>query len=520
MGINNSTLALIKYILDKKKVSIKNTSKHFNKNESTIRREIETINLHSKNREIILIDNGMLTTSLNYTEYTEFIKSLSISQYSSTPDERVKIILISALVNDCVNLTSLYNELGLSVTTKKNDTKILKSILEEKNLKLTVIKKKGIKIEGDERVFRLLVIKHLQLIMDVNIDYKLERRKANNPFENYAFNLFIGKISSYNSIINEKLLYFINNIKVNISYLSRMFLVLYLSVSVFRQENKYTLTSITNLPIKVTNHKIFNSDIENQEFSNIVSILDTNPYQQFPFDEKLLNLSNVFVDNLLLDIKVNIIKKDQFIKEVYYFMYKQISSHYLDVYFDDKTVNNVEIALPEIHKVISNNQIIFKDKYNVELNNIQVSTLSLIAKKWLNITASVKRKSLKIILVTNIVYERVQFFEELIKSYYDVILVGVFTLYDIEKIKTIDYDFIILFSNRMLSVIKDEFNNAIKVNFFLSDEDIKILNSYGFKPSKKRILIDEFVKEFKNLKSSTDTEIIEYIKENYNDYFL
>ncbi|MBS5952162.1 MAG: helix-turn-helix domain-containing protein, partial [Clostridium sp.] len=303
MGINNSTLALIKYILDKKKVSIKNASMHFNKNESTIRREIETINLHSRNKEIILIDNGVLTTSLNYTEYTEFIKSLSISQYSSTPDERINTILISALINDCVNLTSLYNKLGLSVTTKKNDTKLLKTILEEKNLKLTVLKKKGIKIEGDERIFRLLVIKQLQLIMDVNIDYKLERRKANNPFENYAFNLFIEKISSYNSIINEKLLYFINNINVNISYLSRKFLVLYLSVSVLRQENAYPLNSITTVPIKVTNHRIFNSNFENQEFSNIVSILDTNPSQPFPFDEKLLKLSNIFVDNLLLDIK-------------------------------------------------------------------------------------------------------------------------------------------------------------------------------------------------------------------------
>ena len=137
-----------------------------------------------------------------------------------------------------------------------------------------------------------------------------------------------------------------------------------------------------------------------------------------------------------------------------------------------------------------------------------------------NIDYKLERKSLKIILVTNIVYERIQFFEELIKSYYDVTLVGVFTLYDIEKIKTIDYDFIILFSNRMLSVIKEQFKNAIKVNFFLSDEDIKILNSYGFNPSKKRILINDFINEIENLKPTGNLEIIEYIKENYTDYFL
>lgn len=520
MVLNSSSLNLIKYILDKKKVSIKDTSLHFNKNESTIRREIETINLHSKDKNIIIIDNGMLETFFNYREYTEFIKSLSIDQYSSTPIERINIILISALLNDYVNLTTLYNNLGLSLSTKKNDTKDLKDLLSRNNLKLTVVKRKGVKIEGNENSFRLLVVKKLQLIMDVNLDNKLERRKANNPYENYSYDLFIEKVSPYSNIINERLLNFLENIKVNISYLSRGFLILYLSVAIFRQENNYLLNSITNIPIKVTNYEIFDNTLENQEFSNVVAMLDTNPSKAFPFDEKLLKLSNNFVDNFLMDIKMSVIKKDQFIKEVYYFMYKQISSHYLDVSFDDKLVNNVEIALPKIHKIISINQKVFEDEYNIKLNNIQLSTLSLIAKKWLNITSSVKRDSLKIILVTNIVYERVQFFEELIKSYYDVKLVGVFTLYDIEKIKTIEYDFIILFSNRMLSVIKEEFKNAIKVNFFLNDEDIKTLNSYGFKPSKRRILLDEFIEEIKKLTPKNEYKIIEYIKENYNDYFL
>ena len=72
----------------------------------------------------------------------------------------------------------------------------------------------------------------------------------------------------------------------------------------------------------------------------------------------------------------------------------------------------------------------------------------------------------------------------------------------------------------MLSVIKEEFKNAIKVNFFLNDEDIKTLNSYGFKSSKRRILLDEFIEEIKNLTPKNESKIIEYIKENYNDYFL
>lgn len=120
-------------------------------------------------------------------------------------------------------------------------------------------------------------------------------------------------------------------------------------------------------------------------------------------------------------------------------------------------------------------------------------------------------------MLTNIVFERVQYFEELLKSYYDVTLVGVFTLYDIEKIKNIEYDFILLFSNRMLFSISNNLKIVIKVNFFLNNDDIKLLNSYGFKQAKKRILTSEFIKDIEN---KSQEELVSYIKSNYNDYFL
>ena len=121
MGISHSSLELIKYIQEKQNINIKNISSFFNKTESSIRREIDIINLYSGNKEIILIKNGLVTTSLNYIEYTDFIQSLSMDEYFSNRDERILIILISALLNDYVNLTDLYNHLGLSITTKKND---------------------------------------------------------------------------------------------------------------------------------------------------------------------------------------------------------------------------------------------------------------------------------------------------------------------------------------------------------------------------------------------------------------
>lgn len=517
MGISHSSLELIKYIQEKQNINIKNISSFFNKTESSIRREIDIINLYSGNKDIILIKNGLVTTSLNYIEYTDFIQSLSMDEYFSNRDERILIILISALLNDYVNLTDLYNHLGLSITTKKNDTRYLKSILNQNNLTLTILKKKGIKITGNETVFRLFVIQKLQAIIDIDLNNNFKNRKANTPFETYAFNIFNEKISTQSLIIKDKLLTYINNKDVNLSYHSRKFLILYLSVVIFRQNEGYILTKSTTIPLNISECQLFDNVHENKEFSNIDAILDTNPSQDFLFDEKLWDISVLFVDTLLLNMNKTIVSKVDFVQEIYRFMYKKICSQWLNIYFDDKLVNNVELNLPDIHKLISNNQKIFTDVYNVNLNNIQISTLALITKKWLDINDSVQRKSLKIILLTNIVYERVQYFEELLKSYYDVTLVGVFTLYDIEKIKNIEYDFILLFSNRMLFSLNNTFKNVIKVNFFLNNDDIKLLNSYGFKPSKKRILTSEFIK---NIDNKSKEELVDYIKSNYNDYFL
>ena len=517
MGISHSSLELIKYVQEKKAISLKNISAHFKKNESTIRREVESINLYSRNKEIILIKNGLVTTSLNYKEYTNFIQSLPISEYSSTRDERIVIILISGLLNDYVNLTNLYSDLGLSVTTKKNDTGYLKSILSNNNLALTVLKKKGIKIVGNESIFRLFVIQKLQTILDIDLNNNFKKRIANTPYENYAFNLFYKEIKPFNVEAKDNLLSFINNEKINISYLSRKFLILYLSITIFRQRNNCILSEATEIPIKASAINLFDNNNENKEFSNILATLDTNPCQVFSFDKTLWNSSVFFVDNLLIDMNKTFITKLDFTKEIYNFMFKKICSQYLNISFDDKLVNNVELNLPNIHRLIYHHQEIFTKVYNIKLNNIEISTLALITKKWLNIDDSVQRKSLKIILLTNVVYERVQFFEELLKSYYDVTLVGVFTLYDIEKINSIDYDFILLFSNRMLFSIGDNFKNVIKVNFFLNDNDIKTLNSYGFKPAKKRILISEFIN---NIQNKSPQELEDYIQRNYTDHFL
>lgn len=166
------------------------------------------------------------------------------------------------------------------------------------------------------------------------------------------------------------MLTYINSKNVNLSYHSRKFLILYLSVVIFRQNKGYVLTESTKIPLNISECPLFDNIYENKEFSNIDAILDTNPSQDFLFDEKLWDTSVLFVDTLLLDMNKSLVSKVDFAQEIYRFMYKKICSQWLNIYFDDKLVNNVELTLPDIHKLISNNQKIFTDVYNVNLNNI------------------------------------------------------------------------------------------------------------------------------------------------------
>ncbi|MFV0577127.1 MAG: helix-turn-helix domain-containing protein [Fusobacterium ulcerans] len=92
-------------------------------------------------------------------------------------------MIVYSFFSEILNMTSLYDNLGISLTTKKKDSKELNNILESNELKSEIVAKKGIKVIGNERNYHILIASILSDVFDLDFDDSLINRKANNPLE-------------------------------------------------------------------------------------------------------------------------------------------------------------------------------------------------------------------------------------------------------------------------------------------------------------------------------------------------
>lgn len=134
MALTSYNLNLLKYLQENNSAHISKVSKHFNKNAATIRKNIYHLNKYLPKNQYLTIKNGYIIHDLSYNNVNDFIKELNMNNYSLNKYERIYYVIIKTFFSGSINLTKVYENLGLSLTTKKKDTKFLKEYLGEKEL--------------------------------------------------------------------------------------------------------------------------------------------------------------------------------------------------------------------------------------------------------------------------------------------------------------------------------------------------------------------------------------------------
>lgn len=97
-----------------------------------------------------------------------FIRNLDQKDYLSSSDERIRVMITAIFFQNYVNSSKLYEQWGLSLTTKKQDTALLRQFLTRYGLELVTKKKKGLSIQGDELQLRFLVIDILHPLLNLH----------------------------------------------------------------------------------------------------------------------------------------------------------------------------------------------------------------------------------------------------------------------------------------------------------------------------------------------------------------
>ena len=80
-----------------------------------------------------------------------------------------------------------------------------------------------------------------------------------------------------------------------------------------------------------------------------------------------------------------------------------------------------------------------------------------------------------------------------------------------------EYDYLIVFSNRIASMLAELDYPCLKLHFYLTKEDIELLFSLGFSTSKRKIKTAYFIEEIRNMDKE---QLKQYLLQEYDDFFL
>ncbi|MBY0095039.1 helix-turn-helix domain-containing protein [Priestia aryabhattai] len=520
MSINKLDLKIISFLQEKNKLDLTDSYKRFSRSANSLKRHIANINLYLPTEKQIKIVGNTVISNLKYNDYISLVSTLSLDDYISSQKERNFAIIVLSFFNKYLNTTKLYEEIGISLTTKKKDTKALNEYLKEKNLSMEIIPKKGIEIVGHERSYRILTTSILASLLEIDSFGNIINRKANNPLQKMIIKIFSEKAEAQICQAKELLDKLIEVNKMRMSYLSKKFCFIYLILTLYRIQEGNGIESITKLKLKIRKYQLLkeqNQD-ENLFLDYLISSLDYTFYELPPLDNQLQEVTITFINEIQKNIITTFHNYDLLFNEVYKYVYKSIIRNKYDYTFYDDKLDHTHTELPKLFGIVSRAIPVLEKKIDIRFSDIQISTMTLIFRKFIMENKVIGRNSKKIVIVTNSAVEKTSFFVENLRHYIDLKVVGNININEIHQLKNLEYDLIITFSNRIATLIEDENYSCIKLNFYLHQSDIQQLLDLGFSSSSRRkILSDVFLKDISN---KSPDEIKELLLKKYSSHFL
>lgn len=517
MAFYQEDLRLLTYIQDQKSVSIKQLAMYFKKDLSSIRKEIHHMNHELPDYFQITIHKNQVTSAMNYSDYLNFIQNMEISQYFPSVQERVAVIMLLCFQDGYVNLSRLYNTWGFSLTTKKKDTKYLKTYLAPYGLEISILRKKGITIQENEFQFRLAVSSFLLLIAEVGENLKFYERLANSPFEHLLYLHFSDILKEVESSAIQAYLKILEAVKVMPSYPSKKMLLIYLVLYYYHidylKEPPKFLIARPVIPFTLSD-----SVFENYAINHVISILDFRPFLSVPRSAKLEQKINSFFQSVGSELRLDFYTEEQVFQELYTYLYKKIFVHYYHIELSDKLVKNTEQYEYKIYNCISRYASFFQEDWKFQMNPDHISAITLIIKKWILRNNTIGREKKRLILITNTIQEKLEYFIETLKEYIDFKIIAILDINELYQIKNLSYHYIITLSDRTSLVLEKLGYSYVRLHFFLTDSDIVLLKSLGFPTKASKFIAHNLIGQIFSNHSEKSAE--EYLFEHYGDYFI
>lgn len=524
MYYDSLTLKLLRYI----NKSIEEVAEELKISERTIRYRIKDLNENfSSQKNFIYIEKKIIKFK---GEISFLEKILEQEEYVFGSNERIEIILLLLLFNsEGYKAEKIITILNISRSTLKQDLKILRNELKEKNIEIISKANKGLIIVGEELEIRKLILEKLRNYFVVKNE-KIELLKDLDLLKRKIIEDFLEKD------LIERVAVFFKKIKIDlkkkISDEAFQIIFIYLLITLKRLRGELRLEKCQNSQfIKSTeDYKVIQNNIALLEEKNIKInseeiikitefILGAHTYNfQYSFYENWILIER-FIDNLIgkmsKEIEINL-NEDKVLRE-------GLINHIVPTIYRLKNNLILQESIAEEIRYEYPNYYMNIKKFVKEIENYIGKSFSdnEIAFLVVHFILALKRKEEKIrnhkrvVIVCGLGYGTSNLLKQEIEELFDIEVVDIVPLNNINNITELDVDYVL-----STMEIKDEKISIpiIRVNAFLKKEDIIKLLSYGIKNKKIEIEVEEILEVIENYidikdKGTIKKKLLEYSSE-------
>lgn len=519
MVVTEFDLKLANYVQDKGSIDFATCVGLYNKSKSTLKRSIYTLNEYLPSHLHFSISQNEMKTNMSYEDFSNLCKRLELEDYASSVDERVSLIVCQAFLQGIVNMTKLYDTLNLSLSTKKNDRKELGYLLEEKNITIRNRHKRGIQLEGNEIFLRMFVARRLISVMELDKNDYYIPRKANTPVQKLLYIMFEEHLSCYHSKVVEMIEKIVGEQSRAVDYASKKFIYIHLAISLMRNEKGFPITrSLEDMP-EVPQHHLLPVKQDSQYMDYLIASLNYKEPLTFPANNNIRAMTQHLIKEIEKDSSIHFYTYEDMYDELYAYLYKCLIKNKLEYYFYDDKLDDTKYVFPKLFSLLTESADAFKNKYAFELTEHQISVLCLIAERFIIKNQMVEKDKPRIVIITNSSVEKVNFFLEVLSQHVNFEMVAHLTINELYKLGQMTFDKIIVFSNRITVLLSELGRESIKLNFYLSTEDVKTLLDKGFTSSRNRkVLVEDLADDI--IGKESKEELVHYLKTVFSDYVI
>lgn len=519
MALNGLALDVLKHVQDKKKFCLSESEERFGKSASTIKRTVTQINNHMPGSHRLTIKNNCVNSTIPYDVRLEIVGSLDFSDYVTTTNERLSLLLFTSFFEGAVNMTKLYEKIGVSRSTRKKDRNEMLDFFSPKKLEIKTMRGYGIEVVGEEATQRMYIARKLTSMLEFGSDDVFRKRKANSPVDNKLSDIFLKATHSLISMQQEKMLHFLEQENLRADYASRKLLLIYFIIGQYRinQQKRLAYDDIPQV-LPVDFYHFFEETLENRYMNLILSSLNYKEALQFPLSPMLRDFSNQLVAEVQRNIVTQFVTYEELENACYSYLYKCLIKNELGYLFYDDKLETTKIEFPLIVQIIE--AFIAENYYEGQelLKETQIATLSLIFSTYILRNKVYKSDKKQIVIITNSSSEKINFFVEELKKYVDFELLDYLTLNELQQLENLKYDAVITFSSRITTVMEKQGYDVIRMPFYLEESHAKLLYDYGFPSNCQRKLLKKvFIEE---IKGKTDEELDAFLSDTYDQYFI